>query len=471
MAWSMTAAACCILGLMHLILCLKLGRYSAYMLSSLMAFSAGAVAILELNLLTTESLDTYRTLTRMVNLAIFMTLVPMVWYIQLNFKTGRRWLVFTITLLWGVGLLANFFSAHSLTFNDITELKQYETFWGEYFSVPVGSENPWKYVADIASLLILIYVADASLRIWRRGKRQSAVIVGGGVIFFIVAAGVHTPLVDAGLVQTPYMISFAFLAIVMTMSYQIMSDVFRARDYEEELEETRQTLNQLARSSMLDQSTTMLAHELNQPLTAILSNAQAARRYLETGKGGKEKIREILDDIVRDDKRAGNIISNLRQMLRKEEANREPFDLNTSISEVIDLLVKDINEHGIMLTIHFADDLPEICAGEIEIQQVVLNFVTNAIKTLAAGDSSDRSITIHTTQSGNRVRVAVEDSGPGLPEDISETLFNSFISGNSEGLGLGLAISRRIIESHNGHIDAENRENGGAVFSFTLPIN
>ena len=471
MAWSMTAAACCILGLMHLILCLKLGGFSLYMLSSLMALSAGAVAILELNMLTTESLDTYRTLVRLLNLGIFMMLVPMVWYIQLYFKTGRLWLVVAITLLWCIGLLANFFSAHSLPFNDISELKQYVTFWGENFSVPVGSENPWKYPVDFASLLILIYVADASLRLWRLGTRQSAVIVGGGVIFFIVAAGVHTPLVDAGLVQTPYMISFAFLAIVITMSYQLMLDVFRARDYEKELQETRQTLNQLARSSMLDESTTMLAHELNQPLTAILSNAQAARRYLESGIGGKEKIKEILDDIVRDDKRAGDIISNLRKMVRKEEANREPFNLNAAISEVIDLLVKDINEHGIILTTHFADDLSEICAGEIEIQQVVLNFVTNAIKTIAASDSSDRSIKIHTTKSGNSVRVAVEDSGPGLPEDISETLFNSFISKNSEGLGLGLAISRRIIETHNGHIDAETGENGGAVFSFTLPIN
>ncbi len=475
MAWSMTAAACCLLGLMHLILWLKLGRFSVYMLSSLMAFSAGAVSILELNMLTTESLDTYRTLIRLLNIAIFMTLVPMVWYFHLSYKAGRLWLVFTITLLWSIGLLANFFSAHSLTFNEIIALKQYVTFWGETFSVPVGSENPWKYLTDIASLLILIYIADASLMLWRRGKheRKSAAIVGGGVIFFIVAAGIHTPLVDTGLVSTPYMISFSFLAIVMTMSYQMMLEVFRARDYDKELQETRQTLNQLARSSMLGECTTMLTHELNQPLTAILSNAQAARRYLEADKGGKAEIMEILDDIVRDDKRAGDIISHLRQMVRKEESNRNLFDLNLAIREVIELLIRDLDENNIRLVTHFDDDLPGVWAGEIEIQQVVLNFITNAIKAMTAGGSPERQITIHTSNSGNAIRVAVEDSGPGIPEYISKTLFNSFIGDSPEGLGLGmgLAISRRIIESHSGHIDAENRRNGGAVFWFSLPVN
>jgi hypothetical protein len=191
----MVAAASVILGLTHLLLWLKMPQPTVYLLSSLMAFSAGAGAMLELGMMFTASLDTYRVLIRLENISIGMILVPMVWFVYIYFGIGRRWLATVITLLWCAGLLANLFSAHSLTFNDITALERHMTFWGEYFTVPVGSENPWKYLADIASILIIIYIADASIRLWRRGKRQRALTTGGGMLFFIIAAGVHTPLV------------------------------------------------------------------------------------------------------------------------------------------------------------------------------------------------------------------------------------------------------------------------------------
>lgn len=469
-AWSMVASASWILGLMHLLIWSQKRQATVYLLSSLMAFSAGASAMLELGMLSTQSLATYRILTRWENFSIFMILVPMVWFVYIYFRTGRRWLVVVITLLWSVGLLANYFSPHSLTFNDVTELQQHATFWGEYFTVPVGSENPWKYLADIASVLIIIYVADASLRLWHQGRRQRAVITGGGILFFIIVAGIHAPLVDAGLIQTPYMISFAFLAIVATMSYQLAIDARRARDYEKELHETRRTLDQLDRSNMLGECTTMLAHELNQPLTAILSNAQAAQRYLDSGEPKAEEIGDILDDIVRDDKRASVIIHRLRHMVQKEGVISKPFDLNASIMEVINVLSKDMKEKNIRLITRLSNDLPRVPAGQIEIQQVVLNFLTNAIKILDKNSISDRLITIHTLRLKNELQVVVEDSGPGISADIHDTIFNSFVSDSKEGLGLGLAISRRIIETYGGHIRAENKENSGAVFSFTLPV-
>jgi len=469
----MAAAASWMLGLMHLLFWSQKRQSTVYLLSSLMAFSAGVSAMLELGMLSTESLVTYRILIRWENLAIFLILVPMVWFLQIYFKTGRRWLAIVITLLWSVGIVVNFLSTHSLTFNEVSELQRHATFWNEYFTTPVGSENPWKYLADIATLLIVIYVADASFRLWNQGSQQRAVITGGGILFFILAAGIHTPLVDAGGVHTPYMISFAFLAIVATMSFQLVMDAIRARENERELEQTRQALDQLARASMLGECTTMLAHELNQPLTAILSNAQAARRYLESGDSTGEEISHILDDIVRDDKRASEIILRLRNMVKKQESYRENFDINTAIQEVLEVLARDVKEKKIRLLTRFSDDLPKLRAGRIEIQQVVLNFLTNAIKAIVHETDSDRLITIRTFRNENEIQVDVEDSGPGIDADIQATLFNSFVSESKEGsdlgLGLGLAISRRIIENCDGHIRAENIVGGGAVFSFTLP--
>jgi len=247
-------------------------------------------------------------------------------------------------------------------------------------------------------------------------------------------------------------------------------DALRARDAERELQQTRHNMNQLARVNMLGECTSMIAHELNQPLTAILSNAQAARRYLESGRANSADINEILDDIVRDDKRASEIIHRLRQMVQKDGVILKSFDLNASIIEVTKILSRDLQEKNIRIEIQLSNNLPLLRGGQIEIQQVILNFITNAVKAIDRQTGSSRLIIVKTARINNNTRVDVEDSGPGLAEDIQDTLFNRFVSDNTDGLGLGLAISRRIIESYGGQIFATNKETGGAVFSFTLPL-
>jgi two-component system sensor kinase FixL len=215
----------------------------------------------------------------------------------------------------------------------------------------------------------------------------------------------------------------------------------------------------------------MLAHELNQPLTAILSNAQAARRYLDAEGSVTNEVKDILNDIVRDDKRASELILRHRNMIKKETIVREQISLNEVAGEVIELLDKDISSKNIKLISQLSADLPPVQAGKLEIQQVVLNFLTNAVKAVENGDSMTRKITVSTSRKNtNQVELQVQDSGPGIPEDIQQSLFNSFVTGNEDGLGLGLAICRRIIENHDGHIRADNSETGGAIFSFTLPI-
>ena len=244
-AWSMCASAC----LMHLLFWFRDRKVSAYLLSALMGFSAAASALLELAMLTTESMQLYSELLLWGNLAIFMILVPMVWFVDQYFQTGRRWLAITITLLWGIGILINFLLPGNLTFEHVTALKRLTSFWGEQFSLPVGELNPWRLLADIASLLILVYTLDATLTLWRRDRSKRALISGGSIVIFILLAGIHTPLVDAGVVATPYMISFSFLAIVFALSYQVVVDAVKASSYEQELQQTRRNLDRYARST------------------------------------------------------------------------------------------------------------------------------------------------------------------------------------------------------------------------------
>jgi len=466
-AWSVCASVCTILGLMHLQFWFRDRKLYAYLLSSLMAFSAGVSAMLELGLLLTESLDTYRVLMRWENVAIFMILVPMTWFIQVYFNTGRRWLAITLTLLWALGILANFLSPHSLTFNEVNELKRLSTFWGEAFTIPLGTENPWKVLADIASLLILVYVGDASIRLWRQGGRRTALIIGGGIILFILSAGIHTPLVDAGIVATPYMISFAFLAIVISMSYQIAADAMRAA---QELQQSQKALEHLARANLLGELSSAIAHELNQPLGAILNNANAGRRLLGSKSGSLEEIREILDDIVRDDTRAADIIQRLRKLLQTGAVVQEPLDINVVLQETTDMLGSEIRDQGVALTQAFEKGLPVVQAGRTEIQQIAINLVSNALNALHDTPAGQRRIHICTAPQNDSVSVTVSDNGSGIPEEDLPYIFDAFFTTKADGLGMGLAICRRIIEAYGGQILVENVATGGASFTFTLPV-
>lgn len=470
-AWSMCASVSFMLGLMHMLFWLKYRKNTVYLLSSVMAFSAGISAMLELGMLFTQSLETYRVLIRWENLAVFMILISMVWFVQLYFTAARRWLAMLITLLWIVGIAVNFLSSHSLTFDHINELKRLPTFWGELFTVPSGTASPWKFLADISSLLILIYVGDASIRSWFHSERKKALLVGGGVLVFILTAGIHTPLVDAGIVQTPYMISFSFLAIVIVMSYQLVHEAINAVKYARELQETRQYLDQLSRANLLGECTTMFAHELNQPLTAILSNAQAAKRYLDLNTFEPARIQEILDDIVQNSKRASEIINRLRSMLQKKEIIRECFDLNMAIREVISMLSREFEEKNIQLTERYSPEPATVKAGRIELQQVVINLMINAVKAMDKLPDNRRRIEVDTCVIDNEVRVKVADTGPGISSDLHDSMFDSFVTDSKDGMGMGLAISHRIIETYAGHIWAENTKAGGAAFSFTLPLD
>jgi len=469
-AWSMCAAACLMLALMHILLWLKYSQNRVYLLSSLMAFAACASALLELGLLSTQSIETYRVLIRWENTIIFMILVPMIWFVQVYFHATRRWLAVTITLLWCLGIMINWASPYSLTFSSIDELRRLPAFWGEQFTVPYGTENPWKALADTASLLILVYVADATVRSWCLMKQREALIIGGGILLFIISAGIHTPLVDAGIVHTPYMVSFAFLAIVATMSYQLASEAMRAQYVQRELQQTRRQLDQLARLNLLGECTTVIAHELNQPLTAILSNAQAARKHLAGNSASPEVIGEILDDIVRDDKRASDIIQRMRAMMQNNEIVREWFDLNEAIRETAQMLAGEFRTNNISLSQSYDPAVPEVYAGRIEIQQVILNLLVNAVRAMKDKRGKDRSVSICTRVSNHEVEVDIEDNANGLPDDADEILFNTIYHKSTDGLGMGLTICRRIVETYGGRIRARNADTGGTVVSFSLPI-
>jgi signal transduction histidine kinase len=229
-------------------------------------------------------------------------------------------------------------------------------------------------------------------------------------------------------------------------------------------------MEHLGRANMLGELVSALAHEINQPLAAILSNAQAARRLLASGSPDPGELREILDDIVRDDKRAGEVIQHLRLMLRKGEIQRERFRIQESIGEVLGLMNGELDAQGISVDKELDPDLPPAEAGRVETQQVIMNLLINAAHALSESPPGQREIRIRAERHvEDAVMVSIEDTGPGIAPEALSSAFEPFFTTRSDGLGMGLAICRRIVEAHGGRIWGENAING-ARFSFTLPL-
>ena len=233
--WSLVAGACVTLALMQYFIWMRDRKETANLLFSFSAIGAAGIAIFELWSLKTIDISLYSLEVKLTHIPIFILLISLIWFIYVYFGTAKKWLANSITVLWTVALIINFSSPNSLTFSSITELKQIQLPWGEYFSVPIGITNPWKFIADFTSLLILVYIVDASIRLWKKGEKRRAGVVGGSMIFFMMAAGIHTPLVDEGIIKTPYMISFTFLAILIAMAYELGRDVFRASELSKEI--------------------------------------------------------------------------------------------------------------------------------------------------------------------------------------------------------------------------------------------
>jgi PAS domain S-box-containing protein len=250
----------------------------------------------------------------------------------------------------------------------------------------------------------------------------------------------------------------------------IFANALSRRRIEEHSRGLRAELSHVARVATLGELSASLAHELNQPLTAMLANAQAAQRYLSNQPPDLGEVRAILNDIVGDDKRAGEIIHKLRALLRKGEPKFELLDFNTIAVDVVALLRNDAALRGVKLDMQAAPDLPQVYGDRVQLQQVLMNLVLNASDAVAGEERPNlRTVVVRTEKhDGENIRVTVRDFGPGLPEDV-EQLFEPFHSTKANGLGVGLSISRSIIAAHGGRVWAFNNADGGASFSFTTP--
>ncbi len=253
-------------------------------------------------------------------------------------------------------------------------------------------------------------------------------------------------------------------------SVVVFRDIGERRRAEEEARRHRAELAHVARLSTMGEMASGMAHELNQPLTAIATNADACIRLLESNPDARDRIIDALETIGAQARRAGGIIQQLRQFVRKEEPETTEVDLNQLVDEVLLLVRPELERHGVTVEKRLAADLAPVRAQRIQIDQVLLNLILNAIEAMAECGECERRLILRTANAGgNAVVVCVEDTGPGLSPEVRDSLFDPFVTSKPQGMGLGLSISRGIIAAHGGQLYYD--EGGrGARFRFTLPV-
>jgi signal transduction histidine kinase len=225
---------------------------------------------------------------------------------------------------------------------------------------------------------------------------------------------------------------------------------------------------------MMGQLASGLAHEINQPLASILRNAEAAELFLQHPSPDLDEIRAILSDIRLDDERAGHVIDRMRGQLRRQTPDTDRLDVDALVRDVVALVRIDAATRQVKLDVDLPAALPPVRGDRVQIQQVLLNLILNGMDALHGTRQEDRRVSVtvraDVVAAAPIIEIAVGDTGHGIPAEKLELIFDPFFTTKPNGMGIGLAVSRTIIEAHNGRLWAENRIGGGAAFRFTLPI-
>jgi PAS domain S-box-containing protein len=599
-AWTMMIAASLMLGVVHLFVWYKQRSRYANLMFFVLAVSAAAYGAYELARMQAETPADLATNARWSHVPLAVVVISIVGFVRLYFNAGRLWLACTVIGVRLVALALNFLTGVNVNFLEITALDHLQLWGGAVVAGPIGIPNPWAIVPQLSNLLLVVFIIDASVTLWRRGgtvARRRAALVGGSLALCITTAGSVAALVVTGVVHAPTVLMPGFFLVVLAMGYELVWDLasaaqlaaqlgasehrFRAvveavpsaillvndkglitlanaqaetvfgyqraelvakpvetlipehlrtphaglrsgyagdpraramgadrelfarrkdgaeipvevalspmptrdglfvlvsvvdvterRNVERATARQRDDLAHLSRVAMLGELSGSLAHELNQPLTAILSNAQAAQRFLAQSPPRFDKLVEILADIVKSDHRAGAVIQRLRSLLKKEESQRHALDINEVVEESMRLMRSDFLSRQVLVSTDLAETLPMVSGDRNQLQQVLLNLVINGCDAMD-GQAVDRRLLVRTraTVNGN-VEVSVVDRGAGIPVANLERIFEPFVTTKATGLGLGLAICRSIVAAHGGRLWATNNPECGATLHCELP--
>jgi len=335
-----------------------------------------------------------------------------------------------------------------------------------------AATGPWRIVGLVALALMLLLAIEAGLRLWSTARRVRAAALGGlAIVLFMVL--VRNALHARGVADVAPLALPAFLLVVLLATYELVSVV---ADRDAAIQRQQQELAHASRLSIVGELTASLAHEINQPLGAILSNVDAGEILLEHPDPPLGEIRQILADIRRDGLRASGVISHVRKLVRKREMELERLDANTVATDVVALLESQARARRIFMAKTLWPQPVYLRGDRALIEQLLINLVMNAMDAVEAVVAADDlpsarapvALAVSKTTHGE-IEFEIVDAGSGIPSERLEHLFDSFYTTKAHGMGLGLSIARSIVEAHGGRIQAHNNRGGGASFRVTFP--
>jgi C4-dicarboxylate-specific signal transduction histidine kinase len=249
----------------------------------------------------------------------------------------------------------------------------------------------------------------------------------------------------------------------------LLTEMAERRRAEQALQDARAHLARMSRLTSLGELAATIAHEINQPLTAVMTSAGSCQQWLRADPPNVREAQRAAERIIRDGDRAGAVIARIRASLKQGTDERRPLDVNAVLTDVLDLLQTDLQRHQIAVETRLAAGLPPVAGDRVQLQQLFLNLFMNAIEAMAAAPSRPRLLRVHTALQDDRLAIAISDTGDGFAEAIADTLFDPFVTTKPMGMGLGLSICRSIIEAHGGTLEAGPASPTGARFDILLP--
>jgi two-component system, LuxR family, sensor kinase FixL len=596
--WPMMAGTCLTLACIHLRLSFERGvKRMPHIYFVCAALAVGVISCLELELMRTTDVETYNSILSWASLPIAVMVISVTGYVATFMRAGHHWLAIMVVVLISVAEGANFFLEGPMV-RYATSLHQQETWGGVTFTLPTYAHCPLVWIEVLAVIALIIFIADSTYRFCRQGGSRRAILMGGSLIFFQISSRGHAMLVENGIIHSPYLVSFSFIGVILTMgstlangvldasrlstalqeterkvdlasrasqlgfwtwdltldqiwandvtrdlfgvssTIKINSEVFHNSLHPEDLAEvseaiatSRQTGNEYActyriclpsgairwiaargrpsisenghefmhgvvmdvtshrestrelesvrgqlahssRVSLMGQMAASLAHELNQPLGAILRNAETAEILLTQGNLDTVELAEIVRDIRQDDQRAGAVIDRMRAMLKTGHLQMEQLSVHELLGEAMALVRAEAKTRGITLRQQLPPHQPVVMADRVQLLQVLLNLLLNSMDAMKENsEDSPKEVLLGATltDEGRNIKIHVQDTGCGMTTDQLARVFEPFYTTKSHGMGLGLGISADIVAAHDSELRAISSHGQGSTFYFVLP--